>query len=111
MPAREPIGRLAIVLHSHMPYVEGYGVWPFGEQWLWEVVSASYMRVADVVRGSPVTLGVTPVLADQFDAMRGAAGDRFVAWSKRLWEYYSARTCRPSSQSIDPSFTRRSHHS
>jgi hypothetical protein len=26
-------GELAIVLHSHMPYVEGFGTWPFGEEW------------------------------------------------------------------------------
>jgi 1,4-alpha-glucan branching enzyme len=24
-------GSLAMVLHSHMPYVEGFGTWPFGE--------------------------------------------------------------------------------
>ena len=28
----QPPGRLAIVLHSHMPYVEGFGTWPFGEE-------------------------------------------------------------------------------
>ncbi|MBJ7458357.1 MAG: DUF1957 domain-containing protein [Thermoleophilaceae bacterium] len=87
MSERKPVGRLAIVLHSHMPYVEGHGVWPFGEQWLWEVVAASYLRVADVVRGHAVTIGVTPVLADQFEAMRGAAGDRFVAWVNDSREY------------------------
>jgi 1,4-alpha-glucan branching enzyme len=80
-------GRLAIVLHTHMPDVEGKGVWPFGEQWLWEAVAESYVRVADVVRGHPVTIGVTPVLADQFDAMRGPAGDRFVAWVNDSREY------------------------
>jgi 1,4-alpha-glucan branching enzyme len=87
MNERAPVGRLAIVLHSHMPYVEGHGVWPFGEQWLWEVVSSSYLRIADVVRGKPVTVGITPVLADQFDAMRGAAGDRFIAWVNDSREY------------------------
>jgi 1,4-alpha-glucan branching enzyme len=25
-------GDLCIVLHSHMPYVEGFGTWPFGEE-------------------------------------------------------------------------------
>lgn len=80
-------GRLAIVLHSHMPYVEDRGVWPFGEQWLWEVVSESYLRVADAVRGKAVTIGITPVLADQFEAMRGAAGDRYIAWVNDSREY------------------------
>lgn len=80
-------GRLAIVLHSHMPYVEDRGVWPFGEQWLWEVVSECYLRVADTVRGHPVTIGITPVLADQFETMRGTAGDRYVAWVNDGREY------------------------
>ena len=30
---------LALVLHTHMPYVEGFGTWPFGEEWLWEAVA------------------------------------------------------------------------
>ena len=34
-------GELAIVLHSHMPYVEGFGTWPFGEEWLLEAIAAS----------------------------------------------------------------------
>lgn len=87
MSGQKPIGRLAIVLHSHMPYVEGHGVWPFGEQWLWEVVGSCYLRVADVIRDHAVTLGITPVLADQLEAMRGPAGDRFVAWVNDSREY------------------------
>ena len=34
-------GELAIVLHTHMPYVDGFGTWPFGEEWLWEAVASS----------------------------------------------------------------------
>ena len=37
-------GALALVLHSHMPYVEGFGTWPFGEEWLWEAVARSTCR-------------------------------------------------------------------
>ena len=37
-----PRGALALVLHSHMPYVEGFGTWPFGEEWLWEAVACVY---------------------------------------------------------------------
>src|SRR5258707_9516903 len=33
-PARMSSGELAIVLHSHQPYVAGFGTWPFGEEWL-----------------------------------------------------------------------------
>jgi len=62
-------GELALVLHTHMPYVEGFGTWPFGEEWLWEALATSYLPLLDVLdRGAPLTLSVTPVLADQLEA-------------------------------------------
>jgi 1,4-alpha-glucan branching enzyme len=67
---------LAIVLHTHMPYVEGFGAWPFGEEWLWEAIAGSYLPLLDLLdRGAPVTLSLTPVLCDQL-AAPGLA-DRF----------------------------------
>lgn len=59
------VGDLAIVLHSHMPYVEGFGTYPFGEEWLFDAVIRSYLPVLEVARD--VTLTVTPVLADQLE--------------------------------------------
>ena len=73
-------GELAIVLHSHMPYVEGFGTWPFGEEWLWEAVAGVYLPMLRALHGAPVTLGLTPVLCDQFEAMRGEAGERFLSF-------------------------------
>jgi 1,4-alpha-glucan branching enzyme len=64
------VGDLAIVLHSHMPYVEGFGTYPFGEEWLFDAVIRSYLPVLEVARD--LTLTVTPVLADQLED-RGAA--------------------------------------
>ncbi|HEX5924152.1 MAG TPA: hypothetical protein VFY45_09985, partial [Baekduia sp.] len=65
-------GRLAIVLHSHMPYVEGFGTWPFGEEWLFEAAATVYVPLLELLesRGgqTPLTLSVTPVLADQLAA-------------------------------------------
>ncbi len=61
-----PLGDLAIVLHSHMPYVEGYGTYPFGEEWLFDAVCRSYLPVLDIARD--VTVTVTPALADQLEA-------------------------------------------
>ena len=64
-------GELAIVLHTHMPYVEGFGTWPFGEEWLWEAIAASYLPLLDVLAqpgGERITLSITPVLADQLEA-------------------------------------------
>jgi 1,4-alpha-glucan branching enzyme len=62
-------GALAIVLHSHMPYVEGFGTWPFGEEWLWEAIASSYLPLLDLLdSGAPLTLSLTPVLCDQLEA-------------------------------------------
>ena len=72
-------GALALVLHSHMPYVEGFGTWPFGEEWLWEAVACVYLPLLELLDGAPVTVGLTPVLCDQLEAMRGEAGDRSCA--------------------------------
>jgi 1,4-alpha-glucan branching enzyme len=62
-------GALAIVLHTHMPYVEGFGTWPFGEEWLWEAFATSYLPLSDLLAaGAPLTLSLTPVLCDQLQA-------------------------------------------
>jgi 1,4-alpha-glucan branching enzyme len=66
--AMKPRGELAIVLHTHMPYVEGFGTWPFGEEWLWEAIASSYLPLLDVLGRAPVTLSLTPVLCDQLEA-------------------------------------------
>ena len=83
-------GELAILLHSHMPYVEGFGTWPFGEEWLFEAAASTYVplleqceRWATEGTSDVLTIGVTPVLADQlvlteefdvFEAGDGAEG-------------------------------------
>jgi 1,4-alpha-glucan branching enzyme len=61
-------GQLAIVLHTHMPYVEGFGTWPFGEEWLWEAIATSYVPLLGVLGRAPITLSLTPVLCDQLEA-------------------------------------------
>jgi 1,4-alpha-glucan branching enzyme len=85
-------GKLAIVLHTHMPYVEGFDTWPFGEEWLWEAIATSYLPVLDVLEetGAPVTVSLTPVLADQLEAP--GAMDRCLAFLREL---------RPESHRID----------
>ena len=65
-------GELAIVLHSHQPYVEGFGTWPFGEEWLWESIATAYLPLLDLLDSgppiAPLTLSLTPVLCDQLEA-------------------------------------------
>ena len=64
-----PRGALAIVLHTHMPYVEGFGTWPFGEEWLWEAMASCYLPLLELLeQGAPLTLSLTPVLCDQLQA-------------------------------------------
>ncbi|HEU4906189.1 MAG TPA: 1,4-alpha-glucan branching protein domain-containing protein [Solirubrobacterales bacterium] len=71
MPERSA-GDLAIVLHSHMPYVEGFGTYPFGEEWLFDAVIRSYLPVLECAE--QLTMTVTPVLADQLED--GGAAER-----------------------------------
>ncbi len=80
-------GAVALVLHSHMPYVEGFDTWPFGEEWLWEATAAVYLPLLErLERGpAPVTVGLTPVLCDQFEAMRdGDAAERFLRFLREV---------------------------
>jgi 1,4-alpha-glucan branching enzyme len=98
-------GELAIVLHTHMPYVEGgapwprpanelnpkgFGTWPFGEEWLWEAVATSYVPLLDVLATAPITLSLTPVLCDQLEAP--GAMQRCVTFLKEI---------RPESHRLD----------
>ena len=78
---------LCVVLHSHMPYVEGFGTWPFGEEWLLEAMAASYLPLIDLLEragdgdGGPVaTVGITPVLADQLSVPE--VGERFLGFMR-----------------------------
>jgi 1,4-alpha-glucan branching enzyme len=84
--------RLSLLLHTHMPYVEGFGTWPFGEEWLWEAMATSYVPLVDVLDRFPgrVTVSVTPVLADQLE--HPGAGERFDRFLREV---------RPASHALD----------
>jgi 1,4-alpha-glucan branching enzyme len=73
-------GDLAIVLHSHMPYVEGFGTYPFGEEWLFDAVIRSYLPVLEAA--DRLTMTVTPVLGDQLEdpAVRQRLREFLVKW-------------------------------
>lgn len=65
---------LGIVLHSHIPYVIGYGKWPHGLIYLLEAASESYLPLLDVLEKSEgkniLTFSVTPVLLEQLRSQR-----------------------------------------
>ena len=122
MSAGRAQGALSILLHTHMPYVEGYGTWPFGEEWLWEALATSYLPLLDLLdEGAPITLSLTPVLCDQLEApgiserferfidevrrethLRDAAGlravgqDALAAEIDRSWGDYARRPYEPA---------------
>jgi 1,4-alpha-glucan branching enzyme len=61
-----------LVLHSHLPYVLNHGRWPHGSDWLCEAAVDTYLPLYETLarlarRGipAPITLGITPVLANQ----------------------------------------------
>ena len=65
-------GAFTFVLHSHLPYCRQAGRWPHGEEWLHEAIAETYVpllttlcNLAESGIKPRVTLGITPVLADQ----------------------------------------------
>jgi 1,4-alpha-glucan branching enzyme len=73
------VGDLAIVLHTHMPYVEGFGTYPFGEEWLFDAFARSHLPVLAVAHD--LTMSVSPVLADQLEA--GGVAERMETFLNR----------------------------
>jgi 1,4-alpha-glucan branching enzyme len=87
-------GDLAVVLHSHMPYVEGFGTYPFGEEWLFDGILRSYLPVLDVAR--KLTMTVTPVLADQLEAP--GLGERL----RRFATEFRLGSCMLDAEEVEP---------
>ena len=38
-----PVGTFSLVLHSHLPYYRKAGMWPFGEENLYEAICETYL--------------------------------------------------------------------
>jgi len=61
-----------LALHSHLPYVLNHGRWPHGSDWLCEAALDAYLPLLERLTelssegtAAPVTIGFTPVLANQ----------------------------------------------
>ena len=87
-------GDLALVLHSHMPYVEGFGTYPFGEEWLFDAVIRSYVPVC--ASAERLTMSVTPVLADQLEAT--GVGERLLGFARR----FRVESCEADIADVEP---------
>lgn len=66
------LGSLLIVLHSHLPYYRKHGMWPFGEENLYECMAETYIPLLNAIRElqaegikANITLGLTPILCEQ----------------------------------------------
>ncbi len=66
------IGRFALVLHTHLPYVINHGMWPHGMDWLNECAAESYIPLLNAINQlidegfhPHLTINVTPVLTEQ----------------------------------------------
>jgi 1,4-alpha-glucan branching enzyme len=68
------LGSFALVLHSHLPWLNHHGRWPVGEEWLHQAWTSSYLPLTAVLEDladegarAVLTLGITPVLGAQLD--------------------------------------------
>ncbi|HEY5093606.1 MAG TPA: glycoside hydrolase family 57 protein [Candidatus Eremiobacteraceae bacterium] len=61
-----------MALHAHLPYVRKAGLWPFGEEWLYEAIGGTYLPLLGVFErlerdgvAARAAVGITPVLLEQ----------------------------------------------
>ncbi|HHY46822.1 MAG TPA: hypothetical protein GX506_05920, partial [Firmicutes bacterium] len=66
------VGSLVFVLNGHIPYCKKSGVWPFGEEWVFEAIADTYIPLLDVITGleekgiaANLTISISPVLLEQ----------------------------------------------
>ena len=77
----DKLGSLSIVLHGHLPYVLNHGVYPHGENWLFEAAAETYLPILDMIgavallgKRAGLTIGLTPVLLEQLAHARFKEG-------------------------------------
>ena len=78
-------GTFALMLHSHIPYCRKSGVWPAGEEWLFEAMNETYIPLLKTLRAlhydrvpANIMIGLVPILMEQLsdEYMK----DRFCAY-------------------------------
>ncbi len=65
-------GYFTFVLHGHLPFCRKAGTWPFGEEWVFEAMTETYIPFLSIVEtlkqkniDFKLTLSLTPVLLEQ----------------------------------------------
>ena len=68
------IGSFVFMLHSHLPFYRKAGMWPFGEENLYECMAETYIPLLNAIgelhdQGikAKLTVGITPILAEQLN--------------------------------------------
>ncbi|MBX9720006.1 MAG: DUF1957 domain-containing protein [Candidatus Obscuribacterales bacterium] len=66
------VGSFVLMLHSHLPFYRKAGMWPFGEESLYECMAETYVPLLNMIaelwdEGIPakLTIGITPILGEQ----------------------------------------------
>ena len=67
-------GSFVFMLHSHLPYYRKAGMWPFGEENLYECMCETYVPLLNAISDlydegikAKLTVGITPILAEQLN--------------------------------------------
>ena len=47
--ASEKVGQFVFMLHSHLPYYRMAGMWPFGEENLYECMAETYVPLLNMI--------------------------------------------------------------
>ena len=69
------LGQFVFMLHSHLPFYRKAGMWPFGEENLYECMAETYVPLVNAISElyyeegikAKLTVGITPILAEQLN--------------------------------------------
>ncbi|MBU4385909.1 MAG: DUF1957 domain-containing protein [Actinobacteria bacterium] len=82
-------GYISLVLHTHMPYVRKNGVFPVGEDWLYQVMSNTYLPLLGMLAqleheglSSCLSITLTPILCEQLSDPY--VQERFIAYLRTM---------------------------
>ncbi len=83
------LGTFVLMLHSHLPYYRKAGMWPFGEENLYECMLETYLPLLNMLNElvdegikPRITIGITPILAEQLADEEMKQG--FISYVQRL---------------------------
>lgn len=86
------VGSFVFLLHSHLPYYRKAGMWPFGEESVYECMAETYIPLLNLIEDlykeegikANLTIGITPVLAEQLSDKHMIEG--FISYLSRKLE-------------------------